>query len=113
MSYAQLALAAVAGAAAGHAVAVTVAVRRGTLPGQFAAATAATAAVLVALTVVFDSAMIAADLFRFDPDGLTGVRLGLAPVEDLAWPVAAALVLPALRAAVAPGPGGPGGPDAS
>ncbi|GAB2617607.1 lycopene cyclase domain-containing protein [Pseudactinotalea suaedae] len=59
-------------------------------------ATAITALVLVALTVVFDSIMIAVDLFRFDEDALTGVRLVLAPVEDLAWPLAAALLLPAL-----------------
>jgi lycopene cyclase domain-containing protein len=56
--------------------------------------TAITALVLVALTVVFDSLMIAVDLFRFDDEALTGVRL--APVEDLAWPLAAALLLPAL-----------------
>ena len=52
------------------------------------------------LTVIFDSIMIAADLFRFDESALTGVRLGLAPLEDLAWPVAAGLALPALLAAI-------------
>lgn len=59
-------------------------------------ATAITALVLVALTVMFDSLMIAVDLFRFDEEALTGIRLLLAPVEDLAWPLAAALLLPAL-----------------
>ena len=54
--------------------------------------------VLTVLTVVFDSIMIAADLFRFDEDKLTGVTLWLAPVEDLAWPLAAALLLPAVWA---------------
>lgn len=61
-------------------------------------ATAVTVVALVVLTVVFDSVMIAADLFRFDEAALTGLRLGLAPVEDLAWPVAAGLGLPALIA---------------
>ena len=49
------------------------------------------------LTVVFDSLMILADLFRFDEASLTGVRLWHAPVEDLAWPLAAGLLLPSLR----------------
>lgn len=59
-------------------------------------ATAATALALVVLTVIFDNLMIAADLFRFDEDQLSGIRIGLAPLEDLAWPVAAAATLPAL-----------------
>lgn len=54
--------------------------------------------VLTVLTIVFDSIMIAADLFRFDEEKLTGVTLWLAPVEDLAWPLAAALLLPAVWA---------------
>ena len=59
-------------------------------------ATAATALALVLLTVIFDNLMIAADLFRFDEAQLSGIRIGLAPLEDLAWPVAAAATLPAL-----------------
>ncbi len=59
-------------------------------------ATGLALAVLLVLTVVFDSLMIAADLFRYGEGELTGVRLLLAPVEDLAWPVAAVLLMPAL-----------------
>lgn len=62
------------------------------------AATGLTIAVLVVLTVVFDNLMIAADLFRYNVELLTGWRVGLAPVEDLAWPVAAGLLLPAVSA---------------
>lgn len=51
---------------------------------------------VVLLTVIFDNLMIAADLFRFDEAQLSGIRIGLAPLEDLAWPVAAAATLPAL-----------------
>jgi lycopene cyclase domain-containing protein len=54
------------------------------------------ATVLVGLTVVFDSLMIWADLFRFDDATLLGITLWRAPVEDLAWPIASALLLPAL-----------------
>lgn len=51
---------------------------------------------LVLLTIVFDSLMIAVDLFRYDHEQLLGLFVGLAPAEDLAWPVAAGLLLPSL-----------------
>ena len=65
-------------------------------------ATGATALALVVLTAVFDNVMIAADLFRFDESQLSGVHVGLAPAEDFAWPLAAALALPALRLLLTP-----------
>ncbi|WP_144720300.1 lycopene cyclase domain-containing protein [Agrococcus jejuensis] len=46
---------------------------------------------LAVLTIVFDSLMIAADLFSYGP-GTTGIRLWLAPIEDLAYPAVALLV---------------------
>lgn len=92
MTYLGLALVFVAGAAA---LAVAAAVAR--RPGRrWWAATAAVAVALLVLTAVFDSLMILADLFRYDEAALAGARIWLAPVEDLAWPVAAVLLLPAL-----------------
>ncbi|MFB7800547.1 lycopene cyclase domain-containing protein [Isoptericola sp. NPDC056134] len=94
MTYAGLAVGVVAGALV---VALVVArVRR--LGARWWAATALAAVVLVVLTVVFDSLMIAADLFRYDDAALLGVRVWLTPLEDLAWPVVAVLLLPALWA---------------
>ncbi|WP_308010932.1 lycopene cyclase domain-containing protein [Streptomyces sp. AC495_CC817] len=58
----------------------------------------ATAVVLLALTAVFDSLMIAAGLFHYAPELLHGARIWLAPVEDFAYPLAGALLLPALWA---------------
>lgn len=58
--------------------------------------TALSLLVLLVLTAVFDTAMIAADLFRFADEDLLGIRIGLAPLEDLAWPLAAILLLPSL-----------------
>lgn len=52
--------------------------------------------VLLALTAVFDNVMIAVGLFSYDPESLSGVHLGNVPLEDFAYPVAAALMLPAL-----------------
>lgn len=78
------------------AVAATATVRRDLGP-RWWLTTGATIAVLLVLTVVFDSLMILTDLFRFDESSLLGVHLWRAPVEDLAWPLAAGLLLPALR----------------
>lgn len=58
--------------------------------------TAVTLVVLLVLTIVFDNLMIAADLFRYEDDLTSGLQVGLAPLEDLAWPVAVSLGLPAL-----------------
>lgn len=77
-------------------VAAVATVRRG-LGARWWLTTGVTIAVLLVLTIVFDSVMILADLFRFDEDSLLGVRLWHAPVEDLAWPLAAGLLLPAVR----------------
>lgn len=82
-----------------------VAGRRRGLGRQWWAATGLSLLVLLVLTVVFDSLMIVADLFRYDESQLTGVRLLLAPVEDLAWPLASVLLLPALWELVRPRPG--------
>jgi lycopene cyclase domain-containing protein len=57
------------------------------------AVTGLTALALCALTAVFDSIMIAADLFRFDESSLTGIHVGLAPIEDFAWPIAATILV--------------------
>lgn len=63
-------------------------------------AMAATALVLGALTAVFDSVMIAAGLFTYAEEHLLGPRIGLAPVEDFAYPLAAGALLPALWTAL-------------
>ena len=92
MSYAGLAL--IFLLAAGLTVAAVA--KAAGLSRQWWAATAVVAAVLIVLTTVFDSLMIAADLFRYDNASLSGVRVWLVPVEDYAWPLVAVLVLPAL-----------------
>ncbi|MBM9458922.1 lycopene cyclase domain-containing protein [Nocardioides sp. zg-536] len=60
-------------------------------------ATGLTMLSLLVLTVVFDNVMIAADLFRYSEEHLLGLHVGLAPIEDLAWPLAAGLGLPAVQ----------------
>lgn len=64
--------------------------------------TAITIVMLLVLTAGFDSLMISADLFRFAEEDLLGPRIGLAPLEDLAWPLAAGLLLPSLWMLLSP-----------
>nr|WP_154922027.1 lycopene cyclase domain-containing protein [Microbacterium testaceum] len=63
-----------------------------------------TALVLVVLTLVFDNLMIAVDLFSYPQEHLSGIKLGLAPIEDFAYPLCAAFLLPALYTLLTPRP---------
>jgi len=51
---------------------------------------------LMVLTAIFDSLMIHADLFYYADELISGIRIGLAPIEDFAYPIAGVLLLPAL-----------------
>lgn len=51
---------------------------------------------LCLLTMVFDTLMIAADLYVFDEDKILGVYLWGAPLEDFAYAIAASLAMPVL-----------------
>ncbi|SFR79239.1 lycopene cyclase domain-containing protein [Agromyces sp. CF514] len=64
-------------------------------------ATAIGAAVLLVLTAVFDSIMISAGLFGYADGTRLGPTVGLAPVEDFAYPLAAVLLVPAVFTIVA------------
>lgn len=63
------------------------------MPPRSARALAIAFVVLAALTVVFDSLMIASGLFDYGAGTITGVRLWLAPIEDLAYPFVSLLVV--------------------
>lgn len=102
MSYPVLALAGVALGLAGGAVCALFGWRR-SAPGsrcRVVIAILLTAAVLVGLTAIFDNIMIGAGLFHYAPEHLSGLHLGLAPLEDFAYPIAGALLLPALWVAL-------------
>ncbi|KAA0978007.1 lycopene cyclase domain-containing protein [Paeniglutamicibacter gangotriensis] len=53
-------------------------------------------AILFGLTAVFDNLMIYSGLFDYESETLLGVHLGLAPIEDFTYPLAAVLFVPAL-----------------
>ena len=64
--------------------------------GRHLAALGLALAALWVLTAIFDNVMIAAGLFDYGHELLSGVYLGLAPLEDFAYPFAGVLLLPAL-----------------
>jgi lycopene cyclase domain-containing protein len=66
------------------------------------AASAIAAVVLVVLTAVFDNVMIALDLFTYPTEHLSGLRIGLAPLEDFAYPLCAAFGVPAVLTLLSP-----------
>ncbi len=70
-------------------------------------------AVMLVLTALFDNLMISAGLVAYDDDLTSGLRLGVAPIEDFAYAVAAAVFVPSVWSLLTAGPrGGPdGAPD--
>ncbi len=59
-------------------------------------ASTVTAVALLVLTAVFDNIMIAAGLFTYPSEHLSGLRVGAAPIEDFSYPLCAAFLLPAV-----------------
>jgi len=65
-------------------------------------ASAVAAGILIVLTAVFDNLMIAAGLFTYPDTHISGVRIGLAPIEDFAYPLCAAFLVPAVFTLLGP-----------
>ena len=55
-------------------------------------------AVVLVLTAIFDNAIIGFGIVDYDPEKISGVRLGVAPIEDFAYTLAAAMIVPAVWA---------------
>lgn len=54
------------------------------------------AILMLTLTAVFDNVIIATGLVAYDDSLISGVRIGVAPIEDFAYTVAALVLLPAV-----------------
>ena len=52
--------------------------------------------ILLLVTAVFDNVMIGIGLVGYDAGKISGVFIGIAPLEDFAYAVAAAIALPSL-----------------
>ncbi len=66
--------------------------RRPNLLGKYAV----TLLVLLVFTAVFDNLIIGAGIVAYDPAKISGIFIGIAPIEDFAYTIAAVLVLPTL-----------------
>ncbi|KAA0919991.1 prenyltransferase [Dietzia sp. ANT_WB102] len=60
--------------------------------------------VLLILTAIFDNIMISAGLVAYDDAVTSGVRLGVAPIEDFAYAVAVAVFVPSVWFVLTAGP---------
>ncbi|MFW7414912.1 lycopene cyclase domain-containing protein [Demequina sp. SO4-18] len=55
-----------------------------------------TLVVLLVLTVVFDNIIVGVGLVAYDESLISGVRMPIAPVEDLAYAIASVMIVPVL-----------------
>lgn len=60
------------------------------------------AVVMMTLTAIFDNAIIASGLVAYDEALISGVTIGVAPLEDFAYTLAALLIVPALWRIMSP-----------
>ena len=51
---------------------------------------------MLVLTAVFDNAIISSKIVDYDPSKLSGILIGVAPIEDFAYTVAAVLLVPTI-----------------
>jgi lycopene cyclase domain-containing protein len=57
---------------------------------------------LVVLTAVFDNVLVGTGIVAYDPELISGIRIGAAPVEDFAYAIAAVVLLPCLWSLLTP-----------
>jgi lycopene cyclase domain-containing protein len=108
-TYALLDLVFLAAVAVVGVVAAVVAGRRARAAGRLARWRRVTAVtglvvlvVLLVMTIVFDNVIVGLRIVAYDPDLISGLHLGFAPVEDLSYAVAAVVLLPSLAVLLAP-----------
>jgi lycopene cyclase domain-containing protein len=60
------------------------------------------AGILLVVTAIFDNVIIGVGLVEYHRPMISGVFIGRAPIEDFAYPIAAAVLLPSLWTLLAP-----------
>jgi lycopene cyclase domain-containing protein len=61
-----------------------------------------TAIVVLVLTAVFDNVLVGVGIVGYDPALISGAFVGVAPIEDFAYAVAAIVLLPSLWSLLSP-----------
>ena len=49
---------------------------------------------MLGLTAVFDNLIIAFEIVAYDPSKISGLMIGIAPIEDFAYTIAVVLLIP-------------------
>jgi lycopene cyclase domain-containing protein len=60
------------------------------------------AIVVLLLTAVFDNVLVGTGIVGYDPALISGAKVGVAPLEDFAYAIAALVLLPSLWSLLAP-----------
>jgi lycopene cyclase domain-containing protein len=60
--------------------------------------------ILLVMTAIFDNVMIGIGLVGYDASLISGAFIGIAPLEDFAYAIAAAVLLPSLWCLLSPAP---------
>jgi len=55
-----------------------------------------TAVVMLTLTAIFDNVIIGTGIVAYDAEKISGIKIGLAPIEDFAYTVLAIILVPSL-----------------
>jgi lycopene cyclase domain-containing protein len=53
-------------------------------------------AVLLVMTAIFDNFIVGTGIVDYDPELISGVRIGVAPIEDFFYTFAAVVIIPSL-----------------
>lgn len=56
----------------------------------------AASALMLLITAIFDNVIIATGIVAYDEAKISGIKIGVAPIEDFAYTVVALLVVPTL-----------------
>lgn len=70
--------------------------------GTRMAASSIAAIVLLILTAIFDNVMIGVGLVTYPEEHLSGLSIGLAPIEDFSYSLCAAFLVPAVYTLLTP-----------
>jgi len=57
---------------------------------------------LLVMTAIFDNVLVGVHIVSYDPDLISGIRFGVAPIEDFGYAIAAVVLLPCLWSLLAP-----------
>jgi lycopene cyclase domain-containing protein len=55
---------------------------------------------MIVITAIFDNLIVAARIVGYDSSKITGIMIGIVPIEDFAYTIAAVLIVPSVWSAM-------------